>query len=99
MDQLAGPVRILSMAQIDEILDVVAQKAMIDRRKLTPQAKLSDLNVSSLDMVEVMFALEEKFGIELPFNANTSAGEFETVGDVIASVEAQLAQKRAATKA
>jgi acyl carrier protein len=82
------------MSQIDEILDVVAQKAMIDRRKLTPEAKLSDLNVSSLDMVEVMFALEEKFGIELPFNANTSSSEFETIGDVIASVEAQLAQKR-----
>lgn len=87
------------MAQLDEILDVVAQKAMIDRSKLTPDAKLSDLNVSSLDMVEVMFALEEKFGIELPFNANTSANEFETVGDVIASVEAQLAQKRTAAKA
>jgi acyl carrier protein len=84
------------MSQLDEILDVVAKKAMIDRRKLTPDAKLSDLNVSSLDMVEVMFALEEKFGIELPFNANTSASDFETVGDVIASVEAQLAQKRGA---
>jgi len=82
------------MTQIDEILDVVAKKAMIDRSRLTPAAKLSELNVSSLDMVEVMFALEEKFGIELPFNANTSAGEFETVGDVIAAVEKQLADKR-----
>lgn len=81
------------MSQIDEILDVVAKKAMIDRAGLTPQAKLSDLNVSSLDMVEVMFAIEEKFGIELPFNANTSSSEFETVGDVIAFVEKQLAQK------
>jgi acyl carrier protein len=85
------------MAQIDEILDIVAQKAMIDRRRLTPDAKLSDLNVSSLDMVEVMFALEEKFGIELPFNANTSGTEFETLGDVIAAVEKQMAVKRTAT--
>ena len=85
------------MLQIDEILDVVAQKAMIDRRRLTPEAKLADLNVSSLDMVEVMFALEEKFGIELPFNANTSATEFETVGDVIAAVQKQVAGKRPAT--
>jgi acyl carrier protein len=81
------------MADINEILDIVAKKAMINRALLTPQAKLSDLNVSSLDMVEVMFALEEKFGIELPFNANTSASEFETVGDVIASVQKQLAGK------
>ncbi len=81
------------MSQIDEILDIVAQKAMIDRSKLAPEAKLSDLNVSSLDMVDVVFALEDKFGIHLPFNANTSANEFETVGDVIRLVEQQLAAK------
>jgi acyl carrier protein len=84
------------MSKIDEILDVVAQKTAVARSRLVPTTKLSDLNVSSLDMVEVMFALEEKFGIELAFNANTSAGEFETVGDVIASVEKQLAARRRA---
>ncbi|MDX2028107.1 MAG: acyl carrier protein [Alphaproteobacteria bacterium] len=83
------------MSQIDEILDIVAQKALIDRSKLAPEAKLSDLNVSSLDMVEVVFALEDKFGIQLPFNANTDANEFETVGDVISLVEKQLAGKGA----
>lgn len=85
------------MSQLDEVLDIVAQKAMIDRQRLTPEAKLSDLNISSLDMVEVVFALEEKFGIELPFNANTQDNEFDTVGDVIALVEAQLAGKRRST--
>jgi len=79
--------------QIDEILDIVAQKALIDRSKLTPDVKLSDLNVSSLDMVEVVFALEDKFGIQLPFNANTSANDIRTIGDVIAMVEKQLAKK------
>ena len=54
---------------------------------------MADLNVSSLDMVEVMFALEDKFGIQLPFNANTSSNEVQTVGDVIAMVEKQLAEK------
>jgi acyl carrier protein len=86
----------MSQPQIDEILDVVAQKAMIDRSKLTVDAKLADLNVSSLDMVEVIFALEDKFGIELPFNANTNSTEFETVGDVIAMVEKQMAAKKPA---
>ena len=78
---------------IDEILDIVAQKAVIDRSKLVPEAKLTDLNVSSLDMVEVIFALEDRFGIQLPFNANTSANDVQTVGDVIAMVEKQLAVK------
>ena len=78
------------MTPIDEILDIVAQKALIDRAKLSPEVKLTDLNVSSLDMVEVVFALEDRFGVQLPFNANTSSGEVQTVGDVIAMVEKQL---------
>jgi acyl carrier protein len=80
-------------SRVDEILDIVAQKALIDRSKLTPEAKLADLNVSSLDMVEVIFALEDKFAIQLPFNANTSVGDFSTLGDVIALVENKLAGK------
>ena len=81
------------MSQIDDILDIVAEKAMVDRSKLTPEARLGDLNISSLDMVEVIFALEDKLGIEMPFNANTSSQEFQTLGDVIAAVEGQLAVK------
>lgn len=84
----------MSKVSIEEILDIVAAKAMVDRAKLSPEANLADLNVSSLDMVEVIFALEDKLGIQLPFNANTSAGEFVTVGDVIKAVEAQLANKQ-----
>jgi acyl carrier protein len=84
------------MSQMDEVLDIVAQKAMLDRSKLTPDASLADLQVSSLDMVEIIFELEDKFGIQLPFNANTNADDFKTVGDVIALVEKQLAGKKKA---
>ena len=84
------------MSQIDEILDIIAQKAMVDRSLLKPEAKLSDLNISSLDMVEVIFALEDKLGIEMPFNANTNAQQFTTLGDVIAAVQQQIpAQQKA----
>ena len=83
----------MPLSEIDEILDIVAQKASLDRSKLTTDAKLADLNVSSLDMVEVIFALEDKFSIQLPFNANTSGIDIRTIGDVIAMVEKRLAMK------
>ncbi|MBV8061158.1 MAG: acyl carrier protein [Alphaproteobacteria bacterium] len=85
----------MSNSQIDEIMDIVAQKALLDRSRLKPEARLSDLNVSSLDMVEVVFALEDKFGITLPFNANTDGAGLATVGDVIALVEKQLSVQKA----
>ncbi|MDD3287643.1 MAG: phosphopantetheine-binding protein [Alphaproteobacteria bacterium] len=81
-------------SQIDEILDIVAQKAMIERHKLTLDAKLADLNISSLDMVEVIFALEDKLGIDMQFNANVNIGEFSTLGDIVSVVDKQLSVKK-----
>ena len=53
------------MSQIDDILDVVAQVSLIDRATLVLDAKVADLGITSLDMVEIIFALEEKLGITL----------------------------------
>lgn len=81
-------------ALTNEILDIIAAKAMVDRDKLALNAKLTDLNISSLDVVEIVFALEDKFRIELPFNANSQNQEFETLGQVVALVEKQIALKQ-----
>src|ERR1700749_3850614 len=83
------------MSQLtDEILDIVAQKAMVDRSKLSLEAKLSDLQISSLDVVEIVFALEDKFSIQIPFNANSTSVEFETVGEVVSAVEKLINAKK-----
>jgi acyl carrier protein len=49
--------------------------------------KLEDLGLESLDAVEMIFELEEKFDITIPYNANDSRMEFETVGDVVQAVQ------------
>lgn len=80
----------------NEVLDIVAQKGMVARDTLTPDSKLADLNISSLDVVEIVFALEDKFDIQIPFNANQSAEgkvEFATVGDVVKAVQGLVAAK------
>jgi acyl carrier protein len=83
------------MSQLtDEILDIVAQKAMVDRSKLSMEAKLSDLQISSLDVVEIVFALEDKFQISIPFNANSTNMEFERVSEVVTAVEKLIAAKK-----
>ncbi len=61
---------------------------------LKPDDKLADLGIASLDVVEIIFELEERFDIEIPFNANQgSAGAFGTVGEVIAAVDELVAAK------
>ncbi len=85
----------LVMSQlVDDVLDIVAQKAMIDRARLSPEAKLSDLQISSLDVVEIVFALEDKFEVQIPFNANSTNMEFETVGQVVTIVEKLILAKK-----
>lgn len=81
-------------ALTNEILDLIAVKAMVERNTLVLDAKLSDLSISSLDVVEIVFALEDKFAIELPFNANSQNQEFDTLGQVVALVEKQIALKK-----
>ena len=62
---------------------------------LQPDAKLADLGIASLDIVEIIFELEERFDIEIPYNANQASGaDFGTVGEVVAAVEGLVASKK-----
>ena len=57
----------------DDILEVVAQEALVDKAKLTPEATLESLGIASLDIISIVFALEDKFGVVL------EQSEFEDV--------------------
>lgn len=70
-----------------DVYDIIAEKSAVDRAKLKRDAKLTDLEIESLDVVEIIFAVEEKFDIHVPYNANDQELEFETVGDVIDAVQ------------
>jgi len=72
---------------------LIADKAMLDRGQVSPEASLADLGLDSLLVVELIFAIEEAFGIEVPFNANdpeNSEFDVKTVASVAASVERLL---------
>ena len=76
------------MSKIEEdIYDIIADKADVDRVKLVRDARLDDLEIESLDIVEIIFAIEEKFDIQIPYNANDAEMEFETVGQVVDAVQ------------
>jgi len=46
-----------------EILDLIAKEAIIDREKVTRDATLEDLGISSLDLISMLFELEETYGV------------------------------------
>ncbi len=72
----------------ETIQAVIAEQLNIDVSQVTPEAKLvKDLGVDSLDIVELIMALEERFGIEIP---DEQAEKIVNVGDVMRYIEKQL---------
>lgn len=83
----------------DQIMDLVAETAMLDRDQVSPSSTMADLGVDSLAVVELIFAIEETFGIEVPFNANEpedSEFDVSTVAAVADSVERLVAEAASA---
>jgi acyl carrier protein len=47
----------------DQLLDLISEEAIIDRPKLAREATLGDLGISSLDVITMLFELEERYGV------------------------------------
>ena len=73
------------MAILDEVKEVIVQQLSVDAAQVKPEAEfVKDLGADSLDVVELVMALEEKFDIEIP---DEQAEKITTVGDVVKYIE------------
>ncbi len=68
------------MAMNAKVTEIIVEHLGVDPEKVKPEASfLDDLGADSLDIVELVMAMEEEFGIEIP---DTDAEGLKTVGDV-----------------
>ncbi|WP_200762687.1 acyl carrier protein [Nitrosophilus alvini] len=73
------------MALFDEVKEVVVEQLNANPDEVKEDSKfVEDLGADSLDVVELVMALEEKFGIEIP---DEDAEKIQTVGDAIKYIE------------
>lgn len=76
------------------IFDIIAKTCSIERDRITLDATLKDLDVHSLDAVQVLFEIEDRFDVAVPEREDQySAG---TVRDLIEGVDQLLVAKAAA---
>ncbi|MCL2789919.1 MAG: acyl carrier protein [Desulfobulbus sp.] len=55
------------MAVEDKMIDIIVEQLSVDRDKVVPGASfIDDLGADSLDLVELIMAMEEEFDIEIP---------------------------------
>ena len=75
------------MALIDDIKEVVVEQLSVNADEVKDDAKfVEDLGADSLDVVELVMALEEKFDIEIP---DDEAEKIQTLNDVVAYIESK----------
>ncbi len=92
----------MSKSVADTVRQIIAEQAVLDVADVKPDQTLEDLGIDSLGLVESIFAIEEAFDIQVPFNANDpSESDFDisNVAAIIAAVEGLVARKDSAASA
>lgn len=70
----------------ENVKAILVEQLGIEGDTVTPESSLiDDLNADSLDMVELVMAMEQEFGISIP---DEEAERIKTVGDAIAFIKA-----------
>ncbi len=65
------------------IIDLIARSKSLDPATITPATTFDELQIDSLDKINLSFEVEELFKIDIP---DASLNSLRTVGDVIAGV-------------
>ena len=80
----------------DTVVKILAEKALLKPGDVELDFSISDLGLDSLGIVEIIFALEEQFNIEIDINfnnVNSSDFDISTVQEIIKSIEKILENK------
>lgn len=80
------------MASVAErVRGIIAEQLGVEEDKVTEEASFTeDLGADSLDQVELILALEEEFGIEIP---DEDAEKIHVVGDATKYITEKTAEK------
>ena len=74
----------------EKVKDIIVEQLGVNPEQVTPSASfIEDLGADSLDTVELVMALEEEFGQEIP---DEEAEKLQSVGDVIKYIEESRAK-------
>ena len=74
---------------LSKIIDAIAIATQRDKESITPNSRLDSLGIDSLKAINIVYELEEEFGIEVP---NEAIAELVTVNDINLAITSLLAE-------
>jgi acyl carrier protein len=81
---------------LDAIREILTRDFSVAPEALQPEAKLDDLEIDSLAVIEVMFAVEDRFHITVPSEPAAVQGQLKTLGDLVAYIDKLIAAQHPA---
>ena len=76
-----------------DIVALIRKRLPAGKSTLNMADRLMDLGIDSFGVVELIFDLEEKYNIQIPYNANDTKPEFETIGEVVNEIKNLVGKK------
>lgn len=80
------------MSLEQELIDLVAKEALVDVEKLKKDSTLEEIGLDSVDLVSVVFAVEDKYGVTIGENDLEKSA---TLGQMLDLIQAKIAAKAA----
>ena len=79
------------MSVAEKVKDIISEQLGVKKEEIKPESSfIDDLGADSLDTVEVVMALDEEFGIEIP---DEDAEKITTVGEAVKYIEDKVSKK------
>ena len=81
------------MTTLEAIQEILQKNFPLQPEALQRDAKLEDLDIDSLSVVEVLFEVEERFGIAVPSDSGTMRNQLTTIGELADYVDALIREQ------
>ncbi len=78
----------------DQVFKIIAEHGKVDVAQVKPESTLKDLNIASLEAIEIIFDIEEHFDITMPdrdpnFDTDSAQGLVDAVNEALAAKQSE----------
>ncbi|KAJ7963331.1 Acyl carrier protein [Quillaja saponaria] len=77
---------------LQTVQNTIAKQLSVEESTVTPQTKFADLGADSLDTVEILMALEEKFGVSVGEGGAENISTVQDAADLIEKVKSAASE-------